>query len=120
MDSAGISVKVFQDNKNIYENYSEYSNVNDLNDVICNIRNIQGKINDFLTQLLQENTSTDKKNHMAVSDTDSNSTDEDVEVGPKKCKLISVFYLSDYFLTYCIVRITSGNECMQIIPNRSV
>ncbi|XP_043684473.1 uncharacterized protein LOC122636882 [Vespula pensylvanica] len=88
MNSSGISVKVFQDNKNIYEDYCEYSDVNDLNDVTCNIRSIQRKINDFLTQLLQENTSADKKSHMVVSDTDSNSTDEDVEVEPKKCKLM--------------------------------
>lgn len=63
MNSSGISVKVFQDNKNIYEDYCEYSDVNDLNDVTRNMRSIQRKINDFLTQLLQENTSADKKSN---------------------------------------------------------
>lgn len=82
----GISVKVLQNNQNIYEDSCEYSDINDLNDVTFNIRTMQKKINEFLTQLLEQNVSTDNKSHMVVSDdTDSNTTtDEDVELEAKK------------------------------------
>lgn len=64
MRSSGVSVKVIQDDENIYEDYCDYSDVNDMNDVTLNIRRMQRKINDFLTQLLQESkTSTDKKSN---------------------------------------------------------
>ncbi|KAI4495619.1 hypothetical protein M0802_008454 [Mischocyttarus mexicanus] len=90
MRSSGISVKVLKNDQNIYEDSCEYSDINDLNNVTCNIRIMQKKINEFLTQLLEQNVSTDKKSHMVVSDdTDSNTTtDEDVELEPKKCKLM--------------------------------
>ncbi|XP_015185925.1 PREDICTED: uncharacterized protein LOC107071436 isoform X2 [Polistes dominula] len=86
MSCSGISVKVLQNNENIYEETCEYSDINDLNNVTLNIRKMQKKINEFLTQLIEQNVSTGNKSHTVVSDdTDSNTTtDEDVELEAKK------------------------------------
>lgn len=87
MTTSKICVKVSNNNKNIYEDYCEYTNINNFDDVISSMRKVQTKVNKFLTELLEQNTSDDKKSYMVASPTDSYSSDEDVEVSSKKCKL---------------------------------
>lgn len=82
-----VRVKISEADKCIYENNNCLApGANNLCDLISCLKDTQVEINDFLTSLVERQSSSAKSENQATSDTDSDFEDE-VEVIPKKSKL---------------------------------
>lgn len=54
MNSAGIRVRIQEDEKCIYEYESSQHNKNDLNTLLDGVRDVRSCVNNFLTTLIQQ------------------------------------------------------------------
>jgi hypothetical protein len=54
MDISDLKVKIYNDEKCIYEHEIPQSNENDLKMLLGNLQDIQSKVNNFLTALIEQ------------------------------------------------------------------
>lgn len=57
MNITGVKVKIYNEKKCVYEHQTAGSKENDLQTLLQNLRDVQSEVNNFLTTLIQQNTS---------------------------------------------------------------
>ncbi|XP_054011082.1 uncharacterized protein LOC128893842 [Hylaeus anthracinus] len=88
MNNANIHVKICDNNECIYENNNSLDlSGNNLTGVISSLKDIQIKINDFISSLVNKQDDSVNVENRLTSESDSDFESE-IEVNPKKCKLI--------------------------------
>ncbi|XP_019885724.1 uncharacterized protein LOC105274644 isoform X2 [Ooceraea biroi] len=94
MSTPGVRVKIHEDEKCIYEHEVARSNENDLETLLGNLRDVQSRVNNFLTTLIErrdvsggaQNTSNraTSSDDESISDEEWKEAGDEVEVNPKK------------------------------------
>nr|XP_031833627.1 uncharacterized protein LOC116427434 [Nomia melanderi] len=91
MTGTTLTVKISENDKCVYENNSNIEpSENNLSSLILSLKQTQIKINDFLTSIIEEQDSLANSELLDLPRSESESDfDEEIEVNPKKCKLIN-------------------------------
>lgn len=91
MNATGVEVKIYDEGVCVYEHEAIQSNENDLRTLLQHLRDVQSKVNVFLTTLIQQQDaiSGDQKTSRSISSDIARDSieEEEEEVNPKKCKL---------------------------------
>ena len=88
MSGTNVHVKIGENDACIFENNNTVeSSASNLSGLISCLKDTQLKINDFLTSLVEKRDGSASVQNRLTSDSDSDF-EEEIELNPKKCKLI--------------------------------
>lgn len=69
MNATGVSVKIYDEGACIYEHEAVQSNENDLRTLLQHLRDVQSKVNVFLTTLIQQRDASSEEQSNSITET---------------------------------------------------